>query len=107
MKTIKISDVSHRKLTATVGTLMAQTGKMQTYQDAIEAVLNQSVKLPSELLAEIENFIETNKHLGFATREEFIRDATRWRLKFLRENFEYLENYRKQNEGINEDVHRG
>jgi len=35
---------------------MAQTGKMQTYQDAIEAMLSRSVILPTELLAEIENF---------------------------------------------------
>jgi len=91
MKTLRISDVSHKKLTATVGTLMAQTGKMQTYQDAIEAVLNQSVKLPSELLAEIENFIEENKQLGYTTREEFIRDVARWGLKFLRKEYEYVE----------------
>jgi hypothetical protein len=38
MKTLRISDDAHGKLTATVGTLMAQTGKMQTYQDAIEAM---------------------------------------------------------------------
>ena len=85
MKTLRISDDIHRKLTATVGTLMAQTGKMQTYQDAIEAMLTRSVILPTELLAEIENFIEENKRLGFTTREEFIRDAARWRLKFLKE----------------------
>jgi hypothetical protein len=91
MKTIKISDEAHRKLTATLGTLMAQTGKMQTYQDAIEVMLNQSVILPTELLAEIENFIETNKHLGFTTREEFIHDAARWRLKFLKGESEYIE----------------
>jgi hypothetical protein len=91
MKTLKISDVSHRKLTATLGTLMAQTGKMQTYQDVIEAMLNQSVKLTPELLTEIENFIEENKRLGFTTREEFVRDAIRWRLKFLRGEFEYIE----------------
>jgi hypothetical protein len=91
MKTLRISDEIHRKMTATVGTLMAQTGKMQTYQDAIEAMLNQSVILPPELLAEIENFIETNKQLGFTTREEFIRDAARWRLRFLREESEYVE----------------
>ena len=41
MKTLKISDEAHRKLTGTVGTLMAQTGKMQTYQDAIEAMVPQ------------------------------------------------------------------
>jgi len=66
MNTLRISDGIHRKMTATVGTLMAQTGKMQTYQDAIEAMLNRSVILPPELLAEIENFIEANKHLGYS-----------------------------------------
>jgi hypothetical protein len=91
MKTLRISDDIHRKLTASLGTLMAQTGKMQTYQDAVEAMLNRSVILPRELLAEIENFIETNKHLGYTTREEFIRDSARWRLKFLREDAEYVE----------------
>ena len=70
---------------------MAQTGKMQTYQDAIEAMLNQSVIMPPEVVAEIEDFIEENKQLGFTTREEFMRDAARWRLKLLRENSEYVE----------------
>ena len=82
VKTFRISDETHRKLAITLGTLMAQTGKMQTYQDAIEAMLNQSVILPPELLAQIENFIEENKHLGFTTREEFMRDAARWDLSF-------------------------
>jgi len=100
MKTLRISDLSHRKLTATVGTLMAQTGKMQTYQDAIEAMLNQSVILPPELLAQIKKFIKENKHLGFTTREEFIRDAARWRLKFLKENSEYVEIPREKYERL-------
>jgi metal-responsive CopG/Arc/MetJ family transcriptional regulator len=91
MKTLRISDDVHQKLTSLLGELMAQTSKMQTYQDAIEAMLNQSVILPSELLAEIEKFIEENKHLGYTTREEFIRDAARWRLKFLNENSEFVE----------------
>jgi metal-responsive CopG/Arc/MetJ family transcriptional regulator len=100
MKTLRISDVSHKKLTATLGTLMAQTGKMQTYQDAIEATLNQSVILPTELLAQIENFIEENKHLGFTTREEFMRDASRWRLNFLNEESEYIEIPREKYERL-------
>ena len=83
MKMLRISDEIHRKMTATVGTLIAQTGKMQTYQDAIEAMLNQSVILPTELLVEIEKFIEENKRLGFTTREEFIQDAIRFRLTCL------------------------
>lgn len=65
--------------------------KIQTYTDAIESLLSQSVILPPELLNQIESFIEENKHLGFTTREEFIRDAVRWRLRFLKEDYEYIE----------------
>lgn len=83
MKTLKISDEIHRKLTATLGTLMAQTGKMQTYQDAIEAILNKSVMLPEELLFEIKEFISSNKSLGYVTSEDFLKDATCWWLREL------------------------
>ena len=58
MKTLKISDDVHQKLTSLLGELMAETAKMQTYQDAIEAMLNQSVILPTELLQEVEEFIK-------------------------------------------------
>lgn len=91
MKTLRISDDAHQRLTALLGELTAQTMKMQTYTDAIESLLSQSVILPPELLAQIESFIKENRHLGFTTREEFIRDAVRWRLRFLKERYEYLE----------------
>ncbi len=91
MKTLRISDDVHQKLTALLGELTAQTSKMQTYTDAVEALLRESVILPPELLAQIESFIDKNKHLGYTTREEFIRDATRWRLRFLTDTYEYVE----------------
>jgi hypothetical protein len=79
LKTLKISDDVHRKVTATVGTLMAQTGNMQTYQDTIEAMINRAVILPPELLAEIENF-HRNKHAFGAIQQgkslyETLRDG--------------------------------
>lgn len=91
MKTLRISDDVHQKLTALLGELTAQTMKMQTYTDAIENLLSQSVTLPPELLTQVENFIDANRHLGYTTREEFIRDAVRWRLRFLKDEYEYLE----------------
>lgn len=91
MKTLRISDDAHQKLTGLLGELTAQTMKIQTYTDAIESLLSQSVPLPPELLAQIEIFIDANKHLGYTTREEFIRDAVRWRLRFLKEEYEYVE----------------
>jgi len=106
MKTLKISDNVHQKLTSLLGELMAQTSKMQTYQDAIQAMLNRSVMLPPELLAEIENFVEENKQLGYTTKEEFLRDAARWKLKFLREDLQYVgipkEKYERLNTAVKE-----
>ena len=75
---------------------MAQTSKMQTYQDAINALINESVILPQELLVEIQSFIDENKHLGFTTKEEFIRDAIRFRLSWLSQEKEYVEIQKEQ-----------
>ena len=80
MKTLKISDEAHAKLTSVVGRLMAETGKMKTYSDAIEALLSKSVILSPELLDQVESFIKANVQLGYATKEEFIQDAIRSRL---------------------------
>ena len=104
MKTLRISDDAHQRLTALLGELTAQTMKMQTYTDAIENLLSQSVILPSELLVQIESFIEENRHFGFTTREEFIRDAVRWRLRFLKEKYEYLEIPKEEYEKLQQAI---
>jgi hypothetical protein len=84
LKTLKISDEAHAKLTSVVGKLMAETGKMKTYSDAIEAILSKSVMLSPEVLDHVENLIRGNSQLGFTTREEFIQDAIRMKLTCLR-----------------------
>ena len=104
MKTLKISDDVHTKLTGLLGELTAQTSKMQTYQDAINALLKESVMLPPEVIAQTENFIEENKHLGFTTKEEFVRDAIRFRLNWLKGGNECLEIPREQYEALNEAI---
>ena len=91
MKTLRISDDAHQKLTALLGEITAQTMKMQTYTDAIENLLSTSVMLPPELLAEIENFVDANKNLGYTTREDLIREAIRFRLGALKEQCEFIE----------------
>lgn len=104
MKTLRISDDAHQRLTALLGELTAQTMKMQTYTDAIESLLAQSVILPPELLVQVEGFIDANRHLGFTTREEFIRDAVRWRLRMLREGFEYIEIGKEEYERLQQAI---
>jgi len=106
VKTLRITDDVHQKLTALLGDLTAQTSRMQTYTDAVEALLKQSVVLPAELLLEIESYINKNKQLGYTTREEFIRDAARWRLRFLNQEYESIEipreDYEKMQDAIKE-----
>jgi hypothetical protein len=41
MKTIKISNQTHAKLTKIVGQLTAETGKIATYEEAISALLKE------------------------------------------------------------------
>jgi len=85
LKTLRISDDAHQKLTAMLGEITAQTMKMQTYTDAIESLLSTSVNLPPELLNETQTFIENNRNLGYTSREEFIRAAIRKQLRFAKE----------------------
>jgi hypothetical protein len=44
MKTLKISDQTHAKLTKIVGQLIAETGKIKTYEDAICVLLDKYEK---------------------------------------------------------------
>lgn len=91
MKTLKVSDGSHEKIIALLGELTARTGKMWTCMEVIDALLERSIKLPTKLIAEVEDFIEENKQLGYITREEFIRDSVRTSLKKLSEGKMCLE----------------
>jgi hypothetical protein len=88
VKTLRISDEVHRKLTAALGALMAETGKMQTYDDALDALLSKSVVLPERLLIDIEEFIKENRDLGYVTKEDFLRDAARQRLQDLKDEIQ-------------------
>jgi hypothetical protein len=45
LRTIKVSDDVHRKLTQLLGKQMAKTGKPKTYNDVLEVLLS---KLPDE-----------------------------------------------------------
>jgi Arc/MetJ-type ribon-helix-helix transcriptional regulator len=96
MKAIKISDDIHSKLTGLLGELTAETNKMQTYQDAINALLQQSVILPPEVIVKVVNFIEENKDTGFTNKEDFVRDAIRYRLERLKNDNEFVEVSREQ-----------
>lgn len=71
--------------------ISGQTMKMQIYMDAIENLLSTYVMLPPELLVEIENFIDTNKQLGYTTCHELVREAIRFKRGALKGQGEYVD----------------
>jgi hypothetical protein len=83
MKMLKISDQIHAELTKVVGQLIAESRKIKTYEDGIEALLHRSALLPPELLEGIEAFLTKNPHFGYLTREEFLKDAARSKMEQL------------------------
>jgi hypothetical protein len=80
MKTaqIKVSGKTHERRTTKVGELIAESGMMRTYEDAIEALLNSSVLVPCEMTKELQDFIDTHKDFGFTSTDEFFKESARW-----------------------------
>ena len=77
MKTIKIPDKIHAKLTSVLGQLIAESAKTKTYADAIEAMLDRSVILPPDLAEATQGFITENKQLGYSNKDELVKDVLR------------------------------
>jgi len=74
MKTLRISDDIHRKLTPLLGQMMAQSGKTHI-QRCRDALVSRSVLLPAKIIRYVDEFIEANKQHCYTTREEFIREV--------------------------------
>lgn len=81
MKSLRIEDDIHGKLTVLVGELTASSGRMQTYADAIERLLNTSIILPEDLIKKLNDLVNEGRLLGYRNHIEFVRDAVRSYMK--------------------------
>ncbi len=90
MKTVRIEDEIHGKLTALVGELTAQSGTLKTYADALQELIDTSIKLPDDLSAQITEAIEKKRAIGYTTTTDFVRDAVRRRLEEIRDEDFYV-----------------
>ena len=95
MDTSQVSDVVHKNSRKFVE-LKTQVGEMQVNQDTIEALLSQIVVLPKDTLTQIGEFIEKNSRLGFASKEDFLKDAARFRMRYLSQEYEHVELLREK-----------
>ncbi len=80
VKMIKLSPRTHAKLTSVLGELIAESSKMKTYEDAVNAYLYSSVRVPPELVQQVQDYIDKNKQLCYSSPDEFFRETARKRL---------------------------
>jgi hypothetical protein len=85
LKTLRVSDSLHDKLTRLLGEMMAKTGKPQTYTDVVDRLTAQSIIMPTKLLEKIDAVINT-KQFSCKSREQFIEDAVTAMIQNLYEN---------------------
>jgi Arc/MetJ-type ribon-helix-helix transcriptional regulator len=108
MKTLKVQEEIHEKLTTLVGELTAESGKLQTYADVLTKLLETSIVLPEDLVKEINDMIVNRRAIGYTTIADFVRDAVRRRLEDLQTEEVYvnipipLEEYRLLNRAMEE-----
>lgn len=90
MGTSEIVDCISRNSTHLLA-FKAEIDKMQTNQTAIDSVINQIVVLPEDLLLQVEDFIKKNRRFGFSGKEDFLKDAAGFRLRYLNQDYEHVE----------------
>jgi len=90
MKTVRVEDEIHGRLTTLVGELTAQSGKLQTYTEALTKLLETSIMLPEDLAEEVAEAIKSRKAVGYTTVTDFVRDSVRRRLEELRDEEYYV-----------------
>ena len=84
MKTLRVQDEIHEKLTTLVGELTAQRRKLMTYADALTRLLETSIILPDDLVESITTTIKSPKVIGYTTVTDYVRDAVRRRLEEIK-----------------------
>ena len=85
MKEIQISDQLYAKLTVVAEQMTAESGKKKTPEDVVKGLLHPAILLPAECLLQIENFMDKNKELGYVTKEEFLKESTRFYMDELKQ----------------------
>jgi hypothetical protein len=86
MVDMQVSDESYDLLVAEAKEILAINPKL-TLDEAIETVVKDKVRF-LKTLQEVEEFLEKNKDLGYATAEEFILESARIKLAEDRKKLE-------------------
>ncbi len=70
--------------------MTAESGKLQTYADALTKLLETSIVFPEALVQKISETIKGRRAVGYTTVTDFVRDAVRRRLDELKDEEFYV-----------------
>lgn len=105
LKTMKITEETHKELTRFLASLMSQTGERQTFDAAIMILMRSSVQLPEGLMVRVSEAVKKSKGL-YTNENEFIVEAVRRRINDLEGISEYVpiprEDYEEAYEALQE-----
>ena len=88
LKTMKVTEETHKELIRFVARLMAETGERQTFDTALMIMIQSSIRLPEGLMERVSDIVE--KYKMYYSNADFIVESVRRRIDDLEDIFRYI-----------------
>lgn len=88
LKTMKVSEETHRELIRFVASMMAETGERQSFDTALMIMIQSSIRLPEGLMEKVSEIVE--KYKMYYSNADFIVESIRRRMDALEDIFQYI-----------------
>ncbi|MFQ6077340.1 MAG: hypothetical protein ACE5Z5_14635 [Candidatus Bathyarchaeia archaeon] len=88
LKTMKVTEETHRELIRFVARLMAETGERQTFDTALLIMMRSSIRLPEGLMERVSEIVR--KYKMYYSNADFIVEAIRRRIDEVEDIFRYI-----------------
>lgn len=88
LKTMKVSEETHRELIRFVAGMMAETGERQSFDTALMIMIQSSIRLPEGLMEKVSEIVE--KYKMYYSNADFIVESIRRRMDALEDIFQYI-----------------
>jgi len=88
LKTMKVTEETHRELIRLVARLMAETGERQTFDTALMIMIRSSIRLPEGLMEKVSEIVREYK--VYYSNVDFIVEAISRRIDEIEGTFRYV-----------------
>ena len=88
LKTMKVSEETHKELIRFVARMMAETGERQSFDTALMILIQSTIRLPEGLMEKVSEIVREYKM--YYSNADFIVEAIRRRIDELEDIFRYI-----------------